>query len=192
MDFLPTFLDLAGISLPPASEKERPVVTHGVKELTTRKMTTFRGKDVHAVRGRSWVPFFGRGEGEEEDETWAIYSSHEPVGWELFARGTLRKGNWEIVHIQKRYGGAGKGDEGWELFDIAQDPGETNDLAKAEPEKLKELLAHWDEYVVECGIVWGGSASAPGLSIEEAPDYWQDELELQSSWMGAKGGETVQ
>ncbi|KAK5163895.1 uncharacterized protein LTR77_010289 [Saxophila tyrrhenica] len=192
MDFLPTFLDLAGISLPPASAKERSAALYDAKDVTTRKMTTFRGKDVHAVRGRSWMPYFGRGEKEEEDETWAIYSSQEPVGWELFARGALRKGEWKIVHIDKKHGGVGEGDTGWELFNIARDPGETEDLARAEPEKYKELLAHWDEYVVDCGIVWGDFASAPGFRKDEAPDYWQDELELQSSWMVAKGGETVQ
>jgi hypothetical protein len=43
----------------------------------------------------------------------------------------------------------------WELFDLAVDPGETNDLAESQPEKLKEMLNGWDQYVVETGTVWG-------------------------------------
>lgn len=178
MDFAPTFLELAGVALPQPT-------TSG-----SRAMTKFRGREVHAVRGKSWVPFFGRGEGVEQDPTWAIHSSSEPVGWELSARGALRKGDWKIVHFAKAQGGAGEGDEGWELFNVVQDPGETKDVAQDEPEKLQELLQCWDEYVVECGIVWGEGAVAPGLGKDEAPELWEDEMELQRCWMDARGGVT--
>ncbi|KAL4783594.1 alkaline-phosphatase-like protein [Aspergillus varians] len=176
MDFVPTFLELAGVSLPPAQEN------------TPRSMTTFRGKNVHAVRGKSWVPFFARGESVEKDVRWAIHSSSEPIGWELFARGALRKGDWKIVHFAKAQGGAGEGDDGWELFNVVKDPGETKDLAQDEPLKLQELLKCWDEYVVECGVVWGEAAAAPGLSVDDAPELWEDEMELQKCWMEARGG----
>lgn len=66
------------------------------------------------------MPLFGRGEKVEQDEQWAIHASSEPVGWELFARGALRKGDWKIVHMDKKHGGAGVGDEGWELFNIRE------------------------------------------------------------------------
>ena len=187
MDFVPTFLDLAGVSLPsPVADKQLSTLN---KSENARKKTKFRGKEVHAIRGKSWVPLYCRGKSEEQNEMWAIHSSTEPIGWELFARGALRKGDWKIVHISKAHGGAGEGDEGWELFNVVSDPGETNDLAKQEPAKLEELLAHWDEYVLECGVVWGEGALAPGLKADEAPELWEDELELQQMWMGAKNGE---
>lgn len=187
MDFAPTFLELAAVSLPSASER-RSVTPLG-DDYVARKMATFRGRDVHAIRGKSWMPLFGQGKKAEQDELWAIYSSSEPVGWELFARGALRKGAWKIVHLAKAEGGAGEGDEGWELFNVVDDPGETVDLAQAEPQKLQEMLALWGEYVVECGIVWGEVAAAPGLKRDEVPHLWEDELDLQNSWMGARGGE---
>lgn len=187
MDILPSFLELAGVSLPPAWESETALPLHNTT--AKRMMTTFRGNTVHAIRGKSWVPFFGRGDKVEDDEVWAIHSSSEPIGWELFARGALRKGDWKIVHFAKAEGGAGVGDEGWELFNVTKDPGETHDLAQAEPEKLKELMACWDQYVVECGVVWGESASAEGLGFDEAPELWDDDAELQSAWMGARGGQ---
>ena len=187
MDFVPTFLEMAGVTMPPASEKQ--MAAHPLGEAASRQMTSFRGKDVHAVRGKSWMPLFGRGQTVEADEMWAVHSSSEAVGWELFARGALRKGDWKIVHFPKDHGGVGVGDEGWELFDVVRDPGETEDLAVSEPEKLKELVAHWDEYVVECGIVWGEAAVAPGLNKDDAPGFWQDEIDLQKEWMGARGGD---
>ena len=187
MDFAPTFLELAGVRLPAAAPKAvgAPPNRHAVD----RQMTTFRGRDVHAIRGKSWLPYFARGQRVEQDEMWTVHSSEQPVGWELFARGALRKGSWKIVHIPKELGGAGVADEGWELFNVVDDPGETRDLAHEEPEKLKELIKDWDAYVVECGVVWGDSAAASGLSKDEAPQLWEDELDMQKVWMGAKGGE---
>lgn len=185
MDFVPTFLELAGVSLPPLSEK--PVAAALGKNTLTRKMTTFRGREVHAICGKSWAPYFTRGEMIENNEPWGIHSSTEPVGWELFARETLRKGDWRILHFSKDQGGAAVGDEGWELFNVLEDPGETKDLALSEPHKLKELLACWDDYVEECGVVWGATAIAPGSRTEEAPELWEDDIQLQSSWMGAHG-----
>jgi arylsulfatase A-like enzyme len=187
MDFVPTFLELAGVH--PSTLSERRYATTESRDATRRKMATFRGRDVHAIRGKSWVPFFVQGKRVEDDEMWAIYSSSEPIGWELFARGALRKGNWKIVHFSKAHGGAGDGDEGWELFNMVDDPGETRNLAMSEPQKLQELLACWGEYVAQCGVVWGETASTPGVGPDEAPELWEDELELQKSWMGAKGGE---
>ncbi|OQE20325.1 hypothetical protein PENSTE_c013G07107 [Penicillium steckii] len=187
MDFLPTFLDLAGIPQAPAVEKTQTVNSAG-NMAATRIMSTFRGKDVHAVRGKSWIPFFSQGQNVESDETWYIHSSTEPIGWELFAQGALRKGDWKIVHISNTRGSVYAGDEGWELFNIANDPGETQDLATAEPEKLAELLKHWEEYVVECGLIWGESAMTSGFGKDEAPELWEDETDLQKSWMGAKAG----
>ncbi|CAG2018185.1 unnamed protein product [Fusarium graminearum] len=191
MDFAPTFIDLAGVSLPSSSGKAPPAETGDGAAALAKTTVHFRGRSVHTIRGKSWVPFFSRAQKVEDNELWTIHSSTEPVGWELFARGALRKGNWKIVHISKQEGGAGVGDEGWELFNVVDDPGETHNLAESNPKKLQELLVHWDEYVVECGVVWGEKAEALGLDRESAPELWEDDTDLQRSWIGAKAGECL-
>ena len=40
----------------------------------------------------------------------------------------------------------------WHLYDVVADPGETKDLAKENPEKLRELQAAWDRYAKEVGV----------------------------------------
>jgi len=75
------------------------------------------------------------------------------MGWELFGRGAIRSGEFKLVHIEVEKGG--RDDDGWELFDISKDPGEIEDLADAQPGKVKEMLKLWDQYVAETGVVWG-------------------------------------
>jgi hypothetical protein len=42
------------------------------------------------------------------------------------------------------------------------DPGETNDLADAEPKKLKELVEFWHQYEAETGTVLKGPLDGAG------------------------------
>lgn len=48
---------------------------------------------------------------------------------------------------------APKGPHCWQLYDLSKDPGEIHDLSNVNPDKLTELLKHWDQYVEDCGIV---------------------------------------
>ena len=45
------------------------------------------------------------------------------------------------------------GDGVWRLFNLAEDPGETRDLAGEHPQKLAQLQAAWDEYARDVGVV---------------------------------------
>lgn len=151
----------------------------------------FRGRQVHAFKGRSWVPYYGSGQALESDQVHAVHPRDKYIGWELHARAALRKGDWKIVHLPKVFGGKGQNDndDGWELFNVVKDPGETSNIGDQYPDKLKELLRDWDDYVVDCQIVWGESATRPGLSAEEAPHLNESDLELQRSWMQTSHGE---
>lgn len=131
MDVLPTFLDMAGVTHP---------------------APTFRGREVVAPRGRSWLPFL---EGRAE----TVHEEDEPVvmGWELFERRAIRKGMWKAV-----YEPAPVGSDEWELYDLSKDQGELHNLAKEEPEILNELLEEWEKYFAETGMYDPGAEAPKG------------------------------
>ena len=63
-----------------------------------------------------------------------IHADDTVMGWELFGRRGLLKGNWKLVWVWEPYG-----TERWELFDLANDPGETNDLSEERPKKHEKV-----------------------------------------------------
>ena len=56
----------------------------------------------------------------------------------------LRSGRWKLVHYQGHRP---------QLFDLAADPGEIDDLAASHPEKLAELRVLWDRYVEDTDVI---------------------------------------
>ena len=70
------------------------------------------------------------------------------LGWEHWANRAIRKGDWKLLWLHKPMGIAD-----WELYNLRTDPGETQDLSDKHPEKMKELLAVWDEYVKTNNVI---------------------------------------
>jgi arylsulfatase len=74
--------------------------------------------------------------------------------WRMGSQAALREGHWKIHR--------GRGDETWQLFNLAEDPGEARDLAAVQPERVTALDAAWrsiDAEMVE--PLWRRSAGAP-------------------------------
>jgi arylsulfatase len=94
------------------------------------------------LRGKSLTPLLS-------GETEAVRGSEDWIGEELFGNRMVRQGDWKLCNILKTAGGTGE----WELFNLATDPGETTDLSKQEPGKTKALLALWEEYVAQNGVI---------------------------------------
>ncbi|MEZ5383608.1 MAG: arylsulfatase [Microthrixaceae bacterium] len=61
--------------------------------------------------------------------------------FEMAGSRALVAGEWKAV--QKHTPGADYDSEAWELYDLAADPSECDDLADAQPEKLAELIDLW-------------------------------------------------
>lgn len=102
---------------------------------------SFRKREVVAVRGSSWTPhLLGQQEGFHDEEK-------EITGWELFGIRAIRQGSWKALYMT-----APRGKNRWELYNLAQDPGEINDLAEKEPAILERLVQHWETYYAETGM----------------------------------------
>ncbi|MEM9401255.1 MAG: arylsulfatase [Pseudomonadota bacterium] len=75
-------------------------------------------------------------------------SVREMFGVHLFGNRGLRKGEWKISNV-----GPPQGSGVWQLFNLAEDPGEVQDLAAEMPAKLQELLADYDRYLAENDVI---------------------------------------
>ncbi|MFN7986631.1 MAG: arylsulfatase [Thermoanaerobaculia bacterium] len=102
---------------------------------------TYKGKDVPPALGKSWVPVLaGRAESPRTDQ--------DVLAWEVFGNRAVRQGSWKLRWQIRPFG---TGD--WELFDLAADPGELKDLAAEHPDKLKEMVALWDDFARRNNVV---------------------------------------
>ena len=130
-DIMPTLLELAGIEHPGAG--------------------LFQGREVLAMQGRSVVPVL-------TGERASIREPDNYMGWELFGKQAIRQGDWKIINIPSipsrdvRLPVLKPGQ--WQLYNLAEDPAEMNDLADSNPEKLRELLALWEQYTTENNFIY--------------------------------------
>jgi len=104
---------------------------------------TYKGREIVPMQGKSWV-------GMLEGSTQSPRTSDDWLGWELFGNRAIRQGDWKITWLYRPLG-----TEDWQLFNLAEDPGEQVDLSGKFPEKRTELIALWDEYVKTNGVIIG-------------------------------------
>jgi len=70
------------------------------------------------------------------------------VGWELNNHRALRMGDWKLVMAQPPLG-----DRQWKLYNLEADPSESKDLSAQRPDIFKKLMAAWQDYVKQNGVV---------------------------------------
>src|SRR5262249_22977525 len=68
---------------------------------------------------------------------------HEVLHWRFGPQKAIRKGKWKLVDWRDF---EMKQESGWQLYDLAKDTGEKNDLAKVEPRIVAELSAAWEQW----------------------------------------------
>ncbi|MBX7075375.1 MAG: arylsulfatase [Pirellulales bacterium] len=93
----------------------------------------FQGRRLTPLAGISLVPALaGQSLGERT------------LGWEHEGNRALRSGNWKVV---APFRGA------WELYDLAADRTETNNLAAAQPERVEQLAEQWQAWADRVGVI---------------------------------------
>lgn len=127
LDVVPTLLDVADVAYP------------------TDK---YKGRDLFPLQGRSLLPYLTGQEDQLDDQ----YT----MGWELFGRKAIRKGDWKIIDNNEPYGKSR-----WELYNLKNDPFERDDLSSFEAKKLAEMITLWDQYAKENGVIQSGYFNVP-------------------------------
>ena len=91
------------------------------------------GESVKPLEGYSMVPTF-------EDKPYA----REVLYWEHEGNCAVRKGDWKLVC---------KHPGPWELYDMTADRSELNDVAKANPDIVRELSGLYKVWAKRCDVV---------------------------------------
>ena len=102
----------------------------------------YRGRKIERMRGKSL-------KGVLTGKAKVVYDEKEIVCGEMGGLGMwARQGDYKAVLVGPPYGNGE-----WQLYNLSNDPGETRDLAKKLPKKLKGLRAAWDRYAKDVGVV---------------------------------------
>ena len=96
---------------------------------------------VQPMLGESVKSFLAGEVDAVHDELYVTAMSHR-------GRAYLRQGDWKISNL-----GTPFDESKFELFDLRVDPGEANNLAEDEPEKLADLIKLWREKRKSYGIL---------------------------------------
>ncbi|MDH4094424.1 MAG: arylsulfatase [Betaproteobacteria bacterium] len=100
-----------------------------------------QGRELPPLIGKSWMSMLS---GKVD----SIRTEKDYLAWEVFGNRAVRQGDWKLRWQFKPYG---KGE--WELFNVAKDPAERQDVAAQNPGKVKTMTALWDDYVKTNNVI---------------------------------------
>jgi arylsulfatase len=101
----------------------------------------YNGHGIEPMRGKSLKDIL-------TGKSKAVYNPNEFIGGEMQNGKWMRQGDFKAVKVPPPYGTGH-----WHLYNLAEDPGETKDLALAKPELLKTLQIAWDAYAKDVGVI---------------------------------------
>ncbi|MFK8050102.1 MAG: arylsulfatase [Halioglobus sp.] len=102
---------------------------------------TYRGKPLSGQRGFSLQRLI-------DDPSAIIHAQDAAFGMELFGRKALRQGKWKLYQTPPPFG-SGE----WELYNVEEDLGESNNVAAQHSEIVAHLTEAWNDYAREVGVV---------------------------------------
>lgn len=134
-------------NLPKGELRRQPVhlidVTPTVLDLAgVKPFTVHRGKPVPPMQGQSFLRAITNATAPGRENLWWCHEGHRAV----------RVGQWKLVAAK---------DTPWELYDLAADRAETNNLAAAQPGRVAELEAAWKRIADDCRTL-AASDEPPG------------------------------
>ena len=100
----------------------------------TPPQARYRGRPVEPIIGRDLQPLLTQNLEQ-------VYGPEDAVGYELAGHAALFQGDYKIVFNRHPLS-----DDQWHLYNIAQDPGETENLASVDPARLQRMLSAYEQY----------------------------------------------
>ncbi len=97
---------------------------------------TLDGQPVPSPHGRSLVADFAEDGAVKRDVLWWLHEGNKAI----------RAGDWKLVSAAKPGGP-------WELYDLGRDRCESNNLAAAMPDKVRELEQLWNQQAEQCRVL---------------------------------------
>ena len=95
-------------------------------------------KDALPIRGKSFATLIDNSEFQAHKANEAIALDHSGYSW-------LTEGDWKILRIQ--------GEDEWQLYNLANDPKELNNIALLNRNKLIDLVSKFDQHANKIGII---------------------------------------
>lgn len=115
----------------------------------------YAGRAVQPLEGKSLLPAM-RGESVPERR----------IGFDHQQAHALRQGDWKVVWPKRM-----PTEIRWELYNIAEDRCETNDLAAIHPERVEQMAAGWETWARRVGVIFDESSisASPSKAEDSAP-----------------------
>jgi arylsulfatase A-like enzyme len=98
-------------------------------------------KEAVAITGRSMMPLL-------EGSATEIYADDEAIGMEVSGNSALITGDYKLSRNSPPHG-----DNIWRLYNLAADPGESQDLRALQPEKFDLMMEDYNKYASEFGVI---------------------------------------
>jgi len=103
--------------------------------------TSYKGRKVEPLHGHTMMKVLN-------GNSKFIYDNDTAVNWEMLGFRAVRKGDFKLVWLSIPFG-----NDDWQLYDLSKDPAELNDLSQERPKLRKEMIAIWNQYSKEVGVV---------------------------------------
>jgi arylsulfatase/uncharacterized sulfatase len=103
--------------------------------------TQYQGRTIEANTGKNLLPIITA-------STDSVYTDEDIIAYEIGGNAALIKGDYKIILNR-----GGINDGRWHLYNITQDPGETEQLETIEPAIFSELLSEYETYARENGVI---------------------------------------
>ncbi len=103
--------------------------------------TSYKGRKVEPLRGLSIAPVLS-------GNASVVHKEDTAASWEMFGMRAVRKGDYKLLWLVEPFG-----PDHWQLYNLANDPGEIVDLSAQLPDLRSDMIEIWNRYSQETGVI---------------------------------------